>query len=79
MAYYLTVEEQRGKYTELPITKSCLFPEKQKYDKKNACTLEEIDEVTTNFNNEFDFRLYLLREGILPLELADKNLSVRFL
>lgn len=77
MAYYLTVEEKRGQFRELPIKNSILFPQHHKYKKDNACSLEELDLLTVNFSDESEFRIFLLKNDILPTRLSNKPLSIR--
>lgn len=80
MAYYLTVESKRDEYIPLEINNSIYFQIiKRKYDKKCAYTLEEIDHFTMMFDNESELRHKLICEGILPIGLSDKKLSIRIL
>lgn len=80
MAYYLTVESKRGATIPLEIKDSIYFQiVKRKYEKACAYSLDEIDSFTMMFNNESELRNALICEGILPLELRNKKLSIRFL
>ena len=80
MAYYLTVESKRDEFIPLEIKHSIYFQiVKTKYDKKCAYTLEEIDNFTTMFDNELELRKALIYEGILPIDLKNRKLSIRIL
>ena len=76
MAYYLMVEKKRGDYLYLNIQESKYFISDSKHNGA-ARELKEIDNFTMTFNNETELREDLLQEGILPLELYNKSLSLR--
>lgn len=76
MAYYFMVEEKKGSYKALDFNNSKYF-KRLSTNKGNKGQLEEIDKFTMNFNNEAELREDLLQEGILPLELFTKPLSIR--
>lgn len=76
MSYYFMVEIKRGEYIPLDITKSKCFSRQSKSKGMN-CTLNEIDIFTTMFFNENELRETLIKEGILPLVYAYKELSIR--
>ena len=75
MAYYFMVEEKRGKYLPLDITKSKYFSRLSNL--KNGATLQEIDNFTMMFYNEVEMRNLLLDEGVLSLQYYSKPLSTR--
>ena len=80
MAYYFMIEEKKGKHIPLEIKKSIYFQiTKSQYNKPFAYSLNEIDSFTMMFNNEQELRNALISEGILPIELHYKQLSIRFL
>ncbi|MBQ8219358.1 MAG: hypothetical protein IJZ79_06365 [Bacilli bacterium] len=81
MPYYLTVEVSKGKYLKLPIDKlqeKGLFYRTSRFVSETLCSLEEIDMFTTQFYNEFELRKTLIENGILPTNLANKRLSIRY-
>ena len=77
MAYYFMARTSKGDYQKLDITKSTCFTKLSKFRQPGACSLEEIDMFTTAFFNELELRTHLIEEGILPINLADKQLSIR--
>lgn len=78
MAYYFMSEVSKGKYRELNISNSKYFQDiNRRYNKPCAYTLEEIDKFTMMFDNEIELRERLVEEGILPLSLFEKPLSIR--
>ena len=78
MAYYFMVEKKKGEYIPLDITNSKYFSRISNLKGKGA-TLQEIDIFTMMFSDLNELRESLLKEGILPYELYDKNLSTRIL
>ena len=76
MAYYFMVEERKGQYSPLDITKSARFTRKSRL-KGMGCEIKEIDLFTSSFNHEKELREHLILNGILSIENASKNLSVR--
>ena len=66
MAYYLAVETTQGAFEALSVRKSETF--KKLTDSKNTfeCTLEEIDQFTTQYINEKQLANDLNGENILP-------------
>ena len=76
MAYYFMVEEKKGKYSPLDITKSACFTRESRL-KGIGCEIKEIDLFTSSFNHEKELREHLILNGILSIENAYKNLSVR--
>jgi len=79
MAYYFMVEKKKGEYTPIDITKSKYFTKISKYTKEGAVSLQEMDIFTTSFIDEFELRIKLAKEGILPCECIDKPLTARLL
>ena len=79
MAYYFMTEKKKGEYIPLDITQSKYFTKLSKYNKKGALSLEEIDIFTTSFEDEFELRIKLAKEGILPHDCIDKPLTARLL
>lgn len=78
MAYYLMVEKKKGLYQPLNIKNSKYYPYyNTRYTKTCAHTLQEIDEFTTQFDDEKELRERLVEEGILQYQLLDKPLSIR--
>lgn len=79
MAYYFMSEVSKGKYREINISNSKYFQDiNRRYNKPCAYTLEEIDKFTMMFNDEIELRERLVEEGILPLSLFERPLSIRF-
>lgn len=76
MSYYFMVLGKKGEYIPLDIPKSKYFARLSNSKGKN-CSLNEIDAFTTLFFDENELREALLKEGILPLEYAYKELTVR--
>ncbi len=76
MSYYFMVQNKKGEYIPLDITKSACFTRMSNSKGKN-CTLNEIDVFTMMFFDENELREMLVKEGILPLEYAYKELSIR--
>ena len=78
MAYYLTLEKEKGKFTPLDITKSKYFTRTSNL-KGNRCTLAEVDAFTMMFNDERELRGALYREGFTDIQNAGKALTIRIL
>ena len=76
MAYYITVESKKGKYTPLNITNSILFTRISNL-KGTGSTLEEIDLFTMMFNDISELKERLIKEKILDYRAINKNLSIR--
>lgn len=76
MAYYFMVEEKKGKYSPLDITKSACFTRESRL-KGIGCEIKEIDLFTSSFNHEKELREHLILNGILTPENVSKNLSIR--
>lgn len=94
MAYFLQVKLQNGKYKSLDISKSDRFKPDNIYTKKiricddnfeikidnNAVkySLQVIDHFTMQFEDEKELKLHLISSNILPPELMDNPLCIRF-
>lgn len=81
MAYSLSVEIKKSQYMNLPIDKlqdKGLFYKLSTFKKPGLCSLEEIDLFTTQFHNELELRKVLLENGILPVNLSNKNITIRY-
>ena len=76
MAYYFTVEEKKGSYLPLDIKKSHNFVIASNF-KGLGLSLQEIDLFTTSYYDEDDLRKGLIKEGILPINMATRALSTR--
>ena len=77
MAYYFMSEVSKGKHIELNLSKSKYFQViNKRYKTETAYTLEEIDKFTMMFNDEIELRERLVEEGVLPLSLFEKPLSI---
>ena len=79
MAYYFMSEVSKGKHIELNLSKSKYFQViNKRYKTETAYTLEEIDKFTMMFTDEIELRERLVEEGVLPLSLFEKPLSIRY-
>lgn len=76
MAYYVTLKE-KNYYRVLDITKANIFTKLSNYKQEGACSLKEIDSLTTQFNDEADLKLYLFGQNILNSDDINKIMSVR--
>ena len=76
MAYYITVEDKKGHYLPLDISKSDCFTRLSNLKGAKA-NLQEIDYFTTQFNDELEMRYLLIKKGVLPFSLKEKKLSLR--
>ena len=76
MAYYFAVETEENTYVGKNIKDSGYFGTKFTYKNHCECSLQEIDEYTTKFNNERILKSCLLSEGIITLFDMDKPLSI---
>lgn len=76
MAYYLMVEEKKGKYLPIDITKSSLFTRMSNLTGMGS-NIQEIDYFTVNFNDYNELSNYLVKEGLLNANMVDKPLSIR--
>lgn len=77
MAYYLTSGTKKDN-TLVDITKSFKFKKTSKFKSVAACSLQEIDNFTINFNDVFELKNHLFFEGILSQENYDKKLEIRY-
>lgn len=75
MAYYLTIKEKNN-YKALDITSLEEFIRFSKF--KNASySLDEIDKLTSKFNNESEFKKRLFEKGIINREEITKKIEIR--
>lgn len=79
MAYYFMVQNKKGQFTPLNISKSPYFYLNRTYNKDCAYSLMEIDCFTTLFENEQQLRNHLLTTGILLPFDGGKELSIRII
>lgn len=77
MAYYFMMEEKKGKYEIIDITRSILFTKLSNYRSVGACSLQEIDIFTTYFFDIEELKKDLLKENIINIEDISKTLSIR--
>lgn len=81
MAYFLQVKDNNGKYKSLNVEKSSKFEAdtiSQSYTKTIAYSLQSLDRFTMQFIDEKELREHLLLERILPANLANRPLVIRF-
>ena len=81
MAYFLQVKDTNREYKSLNVNKSDKFEIDvitASYVKSIAYSLQGLDHFTMQFENETESRNHLLLNGILPVNLADKPLVIRF-
>lgn len=81
MAYFLQVKDTNGEYKSLNVSKSDKFESDvitESYVKSIAYSLQGLDHFTMQFENETELRNHLLLNGILPVNLADRPLVIRF-
>lgn len=78
MAYYFMSEVSRGQYRKIDISKSKYFTIiNKRFKEEFSYTLPEIDQFTIMFEDEKELRERLVEEGILPISLFEKPLSIR--
>lgn len=77
MAYYFAVEIKEDNYDAISIKRSRNYSHKAyTYDNPFACTLKEIDKITTTFKNEEELRLALINCYSLNLQNFDKSFAI---
>ena len=77
MAYYFAVETKVNNYNAINIKRSRTYSHQAyTYDNPFACTLKEIDEITTTFKNEEELRLALINCFSLDLQKFDKSFTI---
>lgn len=77
MAYYFAVENPKNSYNAINIKRCRSYTHKTfTYDNAFACTLQEIDKITTTFKNEEELRLALINCYSLKVETFDKPLTI---
>ena len=77
MAYYVAVKVNE-KYYEAVNIKRCkmAFTTNYRYEEPCACTLQEINNITTTYNSEEEFKIALRKDSILKPEHLDKPLVI---
>lgn len=80
MAYYFAVETEKNSFNAINV-KRCrhYFKTTKNYDEPLACTLKEIDNVTTTFKNEEELKKMLLKVYSIKEEDMDKPLAIFYL
>lgn len=77
MAYYVAVETEKDNYTGINIRRCRQsFGKNYTYDEPHACTLQEINDITTTYKNEEEFKKALVASFALKLEYLDKPLAI---
>lgn len=77
MAYYFAVETEKNNYNAVNIKRSRIYSNQvYVYDNPFACTLKEIDEITSTFKNEEELRLALINCYSLNLQNFDKSFRI---
>ena len=77
MAYYFAVETKENNYDAVNIKRSRTYSHQAyMYDNPFACTLKEIDEITTTFKNEEELRLALINSYSLNSQNFDKSFRI---
>lgn len=81
MAYFMQVKDNQGEYKSLNVSKSSKFEHdniSKSYVKTVAYSLQSLNRFTMQFADEKELRNHLLLERILPVNLADRPLVIRF-
>lgn len=78
MAYYFMVSGKNKQQIALNISNSKYFTRISRFQNEKY-SLEEIDNFTMMFDNETEMRKALIDENILPIELANKEITTRIL
>lgn len=77
MAYYFAVETKENNYNAINIKRSRTYSHQAyTYDNPFACTLKEIDEITSTFKNEEELRLALINCYSLNSQNFDKSFRI---
>ena len=77
MAYYFAVETKQNNYDAINIKRSREYSHNAyTYDNPFACTLKEIDKITTTFKNEEELRLALINCYSLNSKNFDKTFTI---
>lgn len=76
MIYYVAVQEENGNYLALNIKKSGFFDQPCTYKGHCQCTLGEINEYTTRYQDESFFRNCLVSEEILTEKNKKQPLAI---
>lgn len=75
MAYYLTIK-RKDDYQVLDISKLEEFTKNSRY-KNGGFSLEEIDNCTMRFCNEYFFKEALYKKGLIALEDISRDITIR--
>lgn len=75
MAYYLTIK-RKNDYQVLDISKLEEFTKNSRY-KNGGFSLEEIDNCTMKFYNEYFFKEALYKAGLISLEDIARDITIR--
>lgn len=76
MAYYLTIK-RKNDYQVLDISKLEEFTKISRY-KNGGFSLEEIDNCTMRFCNEYFFKEALYKQGLISLEDISRDITIRY-
>ena len=77
MAYYFAVETKKDNFNAISIKRCREYSHKAfMYDNSFACTLEEINKITTTFKNEEELKQALVKSYSLPVEHIEKPLVI---
>ena len=79
MAYYFAVEAEKNNYIGKNIRNSKLFGAEHYSAAPYECSLGEIDNFTSEFQDERQLKEHLLREEIIEEYDLDKNIVIFFI
>lgn len=82
MAYFLQIKDNSGNYRTINIKKSDYFIERQltkTYKRAGGYKIQELDKFTMLFADEYDLKNHLLASGLLPHELENGTIVIRFI
>lgn len=77
MAYYLTIKKNK-EYSKLDISSLPEFKKISKFREKTSYSLEEIDYLTSCFDNEIILKKTLLQYGIIEESDVTKDIEIRY-
>ena len=75
MAYYLTIAN-KGEYKKLNLLLLEGFIKTSKF-KGEALSLDELDDLTSKYQDEYEFKKKLYQAGIISIDEITKELSIR--
>lgn len=75
MAYYLTIVN-KGEYKKLNLLLLEGFIKTSKF-KGEALSLDELDDLTSKYQDEYEFKKKLYQAGIISIDEITKELSIR--